>query len=299
MPGVPPNALNDLKRAFKGMFKRGKKSNNTTDQANVAASSPTPSQQQSTPPPPPPPQQPSTSSSSAAPQLPPLRDASPLQSATEPSKPLPPTHPLWTGRQDEPQEAVPQKHDAQPGPPAPVVNADSAPQHAGIVSQDRAVSRDVSPPAPGSTMDGAKSEVSAVEEPSPVPKTDSGLGAPKVEESAVTHSAPTVRTESVHPNGTTTTSTTATTTTTMDDKPATNGTPLPEQQTMPVSQPPVSQAPVSLPPVSHTSGDMPPQSEEKVAVTMEEPPPIKTVRAAPGMSATSGPLEDFPEGGGR
>lgn len=30
---------------------------------------------------------------------------------------------------------------------------------------------------------------------------------------------------------------------------------------------------------------------------MEEPPPIKTVRAAPGMSATSGPLEDFPEGG--
>jgi len=28
-----------------------------------------------------------------------------------------------------------------------------------------------------------------------------------------------------------------------------------------------------------------------------EPPPIKAVRAAPGMSATSGPLEDFPEGG--
>jgi hypothetical protein len=38
-------------------------------------------------------------------------------------------------------------------------------------------------------------------------------------------------------------------------------------------------------------------TEEKVAVTMEEPPPIKDVKAAPGMSATSGPLEEFPEGG--
>ena len=37
--------------------------------------------------------------------------------------------------------------------------------------------------------------------------------------------------------------------------------------------------------------------EEKVPVNLEEPPPIKAVRAVPGMSATSGPLEDFPEGG--
>ena len=40
-----------------------------------------------------------------------------------------------------------------------------------------------------------------------------------------------------------------------------------------------------------------PASEEKVAVTMEEPPPIRNVLTAPGMSATSGPLEEFPEGG--
>ena len=40
-----------------------------------------------------------------------------------------------------------------------------------------------------------------------------------------------------------------------------------------------------------------PDSEEKVAVLMDEPPPIKAARSAPGMSATSGPLEDFPEGG--
>ena len=32
-------------------------------------------------------------------------------------------------------------------------------------------------------------------------------------------------------------------------------------------------------------------------VVNDEPPPIQAVRAAPGMSATSGPLEDFPEGG--
>lgn len=35
--------------------------------------------------------------------------------------------------------------------------------------------------------------------------------------------------------------------------------------------------------------------DDKIPV-MSEPPTIKAVRAAPGMSATSGPLEDFPEG---
>ncbi|KAI7009015.1 hypothetical protein KC362_g17394, partial [Hortaea werneckii] len=44
---------------------------------------------------------------------------------------------------------------------------------------------------------------------------------------------------------------------------------------------------------------VPPQArhdfEDKIPV-MAEPPPIRTVKAAPGMSATSGPLEDFPEG---
>lgn len=38
-----------------------------------------------------------------------------------------------------------------------------------------------------------------------------------------------------------------------------------------------------------------PDFEDKIPV-MSEPPPIKAVEAAPGMSATSGPLEDFPEG---
>lgn len=36
-------------------------------------------------------------------------------------------------------------------------------------------------------------------------------------------------------------------------------------------------------------------SEKMLAHEAEEPPPIKKINAAPGMSATSGPLEDFPE----
>nr|POF04553.1 hypothetical protein CFP56_56034 [Quercus suber] len=35
--------------------------------------------------------------------------------------------------------------------------------------------------------------------------------------------------------------------------------------------------------------------EGKIAVLHEPPPPISNVKTAPGMSATSGPLEDFPE----
>lgn len=47
---------------------------------------------------------------------------------------------------------------------------------------------------------------------------------------------------------------------------------------------------------STTTDTKPAPSDEKMPA-VEEPPTIKTVRAAPGMSATSGPLEDFPEGG--
>ena len=69
-----------------------------------------------------------------------------------------------------------------------------------------------------------------------------------------------------------------TTTTATDDTPVTNGTTTATEE--------------------HTSEEQQPTdtTQEKVP-KMEEPPPIKAVRAAPGMSATSGPLEDFPEGG--
>ncbi len=36
-------------------------------------------------------------------------------------------------------------------------------------------------------------------------------------------------------------------------------------------------------------------SEDKILVTAEEPAAFKAAKVAPGMSATSGPLEDFPE----
>ena len=86
----------------------------------------------------------------------------------------------------------------------------------------------------------------------------------------VTESQPTETRENVQPNGTTTAA---------EDKPTTNGTPATEQTNT----------------LNHIETHA--QPEEKVAVTTEEPPPIKPVKAAPGMSATSGPLEDFPEGG--
>lgn len=38
------------------------------------------------------------------------------------------------------------------------------------------------------------------------------------------------------------------------------------------------------------------EGDDKIPV-MSEPPTIQPVNTAPGMSATSGPLEDFPEGG--
>ena len=60
------------------------------------------------------------SQAAAAPQLPPVQMSSPLD---DNPKPLPLTHPLATGQREKPQEAVPQQHDADPGPPAPVDSA--------------------------------------------------------------------------------------------------------------------------------------------------------------------------------
>ena len=155
-----PDAVNTMKRAFKGLFKRGKKNKqdqetsqtqtqpatSTTNTVSTCTNSisqrekcllsciclltrsiqtsqaPTSSQDPNT----------TTTTSAAAPQLPPDQSSSPLQSpeAEESSKPLPPTHPLATGPQSQPQEAVPINHEAEPGSPsdtarlAPVDTAD-------------------------------------------------------------------------------------------------------------------------------------------------------------------------------
>ncbi len=131
-----PDALNTLKRAFKGMFRKKSKqpstANDTSQQppssqpySTSTAASPPPSSQ---PAPPPLSSSPTPQTQANAPQLPPMKQTSPLSTAAEPSKPLPPTHPLSTGRQERPQgspqgfpqEAVPGNYGAQPGPPAPV-----------------------------------------------------------------------------------------------------------------------------------------------------------------------------------
>ena len=86
---VAPDAGNILKRAFKGMFKRGKKNKQNTAAADDSEPAPV---------------------DAAPPQLPPIeRTNSPLRTASDDaSKPLPSTHPVATGEHSTPQEAVPQ-----------------------------------------------------------------------------------------------------------------------------------------------------------------------------------------------
>ncbi|KAK5166821.1 uncharacterized protein LTR77_007550 [Saxophila tyrrhenica] len=285
-----PQAFNTLKRAFKGMFKRNKKPT-ATSQQQTSQTQPQPQQQSdystsaaASPPPtsqPPPLQSPTPTSDAVAPQIPPIESGSPLNSATEPSKSLPPTHPLATGQQEEPQEAVPQDHGAQPGlvvreessaapAPAPVVRSVDGAEDNQLKSDQADVGR-VSPVEPGLTVDGTRSgAVSAVDDGSRAEeslKNDSAVEHEqgKMEESNVVtddRPPPPPAKENVPPP------------TTTQQQPTPNGTPAQPHDTL-----------------NRTSS-----SEEKVAITMEEPPPIRAVRAAPGMSATSGPLEEFPEG---
>lgn len=165
-----PDALDNLKRAFKGLFKRGKKSKTGTPSTSATTSQPPQS---------------AAGSEAAAPQLPPIQNNSPLQSATETSKPLPPTHPLATGQREEPLVAVPPNKDAQPGPPAPVVGPAATAEQVEEQRKDTTLSP-VSPSQTNDALDGTRSgDVSAVtDEPSPKEpaKTDSGIEEMKVEE---------------------------------------------------------------------------------------------------------------------
>jgi hypothetical protein len=282
------------------MFRRSKKTTDTPADGTSSFALPPSSAQQ------PPP---SSASPSNAPQLPPIENTSgalaggaPGISATEPTKPLPPTHPLSTGQQSQPQEAVPQDHDAQPGPPAPVDGASEPAQPSAVntaldnvepAKQEQLEPGRVSPLNGGSTMEETRSgAVSAVDENSqteePV-KTDSGIEEPTIDaveerrgmgamlynekrviliRRTVMDPAPAPpANENIPPIETTTDQITAN---------GTTATTEPTEQKSPI---PDSAA------------------EEKVAVDQEEPPPIRTGPTAPGMSATSGPLEEFPEGG--
>ena len=299
--------MSNLKKVFKGMFKRGKKSNNKYDETSNT-------QQQTYSQPAPLPQTATTATPAAPPQLPPVENHSPLQNidTTRPqnmdtskqqnidtSNPLPPTHPLSTGQHEQPQEAVPQNHDAQPGPPAPLVNVSDASDGANEVKEQEKTSSEEVSPLPGSAVNGGKSEpVSAMDNessPQEPPATDSGVETEKVEEQpgiskhyhnlehllniTVTDTQPPPASkENIQPDGQV-----------IEDKPAATSTQSPSTQSPEQHQ--------EQTPTNQTDGIRTNSAEEKVPLTMEEPPPIKAVRAAPGMSATSGPLEDFPEGG--
>ena len=55
-----------------------------------------------------------------------------------------------------------------------------------------------------------------------------------------------------------------------------------------------SSSKTEVPPAAKVSSESSRAVDEKMPVMSEEPPEIKTKAAAPGMSATSGPLDDFP-----
>lgn len=304
------------------MFKRGK--NKKQDGADTATTDAPPQQQQA-------PGAPAQSQSQSpppqidakAPQLPPIGNASPLQGATESSKSIPPTHPLFTGEQSRPQEAVPQNKDADtaPGPPlgAPSAVGGVGSANDGLKEPDKlgAENRDVSPPV--STVDAAdapkSSAVSAIS--SEQPKTDgpaegASTEAAKVEETkgeSARHIEPVEKlmSEATEPSTQAPTTAVDTDTNAATTESSNSASPAVKENVPPQingASPvnPTASSTTDNPATAPTAGSSatdskPAPSDEKAPTTGEEPPPIKTVRAAPGMSATSGPLEDFPEGG--
>jgi hypothetical protein len=65
--------------------------------------------------------------------------------------------------------------------------------------------------------------------------------------------------------------------------------------TAPATVPATAPAPVAeVKPTTRASSESARILDEKMPVMAEEPPEIKAKAAAPGMSATSGPLDDFP-----
>lgn len=148
--------MDGLKRALKGLFKRGKKDKPQQSQQNDHSQHESPRQPQSRPPmrsessakPTAEPSQrasaplavPTQREQERPPQLPPLQShGSPIQHAPpDTSKPLPPTHPLATGEHKKPQESIPIDHNAHPGPPpGTMVNRKPINTPVDIVEQQR------------------------------------------------------------------------------------------------------------------------------------------------------------------
>ncbi|EME48386.1 hypothetical protein DOTSEDRAFT_39763 [Dothistroma septosporum NZE10] len=105
MPGVPPDAVDNVKKLFKGLFKRGKNKKQDTSAAQTIQTGAVAQQQ-------------SASQSQAPASQPPAAIQQHTGATANTNKPLPATHPLATGEHSEPQEAVPVNHAARPSPPA-------------------------------------------------------------------------------------------------------------------------------------------------------------------------------------
>ncbi|CAK4032356.1 Hypothetical predicted protein [Lecanosticta acicola] len=254
MPGVPPDAVENVKKLFKGIFRRGRKAKE--DKATESAAT-TQTTQQTT----------STASQQkpAAAQQPPLTDGAPNT-----DKPLPPTHPLQTGPHDKPQVAVPQKDDAQPGP---------------AIDGARETKNELA----GTGVVPSSASVSAVEKdtpPAPPPKNDQPVAASPAttrQTSAKENTAPT-----------TTTAQPAVTETTQPALTTTTGTTEEAERTGP---PAASIATATTATTAPEAAKAEKPVGEKVPVQDEMKPAAKTLTGG-GMSATSGPLEDYPDGVG-
>ncbi|KAK4507673.1 hypothetical protein PRZ48_001408 [Zasmidium cellare] len=243
MPGVPPDAVDNVKKLFKGLFKRGKKKQDTKP------AEPTPPASN---------QPPATSTTQQAP-------AAPNSGAPNTDKPLPPTNPTESTPPSGFQQPAVPKSDAQTGP------VDS--------TQKLRQEVDSQGVSPTSTSPAAASEpVSALEgstPPAPPPKNDAPVEAPKTADIPANK-------ENVAP-------------------PAAAAAAAPKVETAPTA-PVIAPAQPNGTAAEATKVEQPTNgekvanaAEEKVPVH-EEPPPVKALPSAPGMSATSGPLEDFPEG---
>ncbi|KAK0818348.1 hypothetical protein LTR75_002661 [Friedmanniomyces endolithicus] len=260
----PAPAMESIKRALRSMFKRGKKSKQE-EQKHPPAQAQQP--------------KPTTASPAKLPASPPKaaegRQAQGVEQNT--AGRLPTTHPLFTGRHDQPQSAIPLDRAAQTAMPPVAGGADGVgmgrpeerlqptptPATTAPIEPVSAVQRD-DPPAPPPKTDGAGDAMAAtpreVAAPAPVAAP---VAAPAVTERQPVHMPPT--SESTHEP--------------------------PREATKDIAPPNsiVSKhaIPAGLPNAAAT--------EDNIPVTAEQPAAFKAAKVAPGMSATSGPLEDFPE----
>ncbi|KAK5123496.1 hypothetical protein LTR85_002534 [Meristemomyces frigidus] len=274
--------MDSLKRALKRMFGGGKKGKQEQER-----STPTPTAQKYTT---------ATSATRPSPAAPP-KNAQRQAGAGSPdaTKRIPPTHPLSTGQRQKPGEAVPRNHAAPSGLTRDPSAAQRA-QGAERMQEQRPDTYNLMPTAGATGIGAVESRpVSALESdeppaPEPPPKTD---GAAEAIYAAPPEAAVAAPAES-QPAHITSTAQRLDPATSMANEIAQPKV-QPNGSTNAVSDPPavpaIDTAATAPQPIA-TMDD----SDKILVDEIDEPPPIKAVRAAPGMSATSGPLEDFPDG---